>query len=1083
MDTLPFGDPTYLIYLFVFAVSAAGCLAGAWQARRVSLPGVRRGLVGLLFTSGLWALCHVGVLLSPGIGLKAILYEVGLIAGFGTVWAWLWLCSSYSGRALHKRRAARWAALIAFAAVTLTKLTNRWHGLYFTAEWSAVPFRHLAVNHHVIYWITAALSYALATVGFFMLVEPLRRAQVGNGKLAGLFALTALPLGANAVGYTTPYLLDLSHEPVGVAAFALGALFVYQDRLEETSHAGTQSNPVLMLSGDGRLRNYNRAAAELFPALRRERAVGQRLLALLPQVAEMIASGTETLQVEENGRERYFRLSTRTYGRGTGQQVTLEDATHRALRRQIREQEHRFLAKAVGQAREAMLVTEAGPLGKPGPRIVYVNEAFEEMTGYSEEEILGETPRILQGPETDRAVLDEVREALEAGEEWEGETVNYRKDGTPYIIHWNLSPVVGDDGEIEYWVSVQRDVTEERTREEALRRQKHLLEQTQKLAGAWEVDLRSEEMDWTEEVYRIYELEPGAEVSLEEAFGFYPPEGRAKLQEAFDRCIEEGRPYDVEVPLVTAKENRRWVRAVGAPAKTEGGEVLKVAGAFQDITERKEAEQDLREREARLQGVANSIPGVVYQFYVRPDGEDGCYFISDRAEAVLGLSPDPKTFHERFVAGIPPSHRQDFIDRIEESAEEREPFRFEMPFETPFGETLWLMDVSMPELRDGEVVYNGVILDISQRKRQKKRLATIVDRVTDAIVEVDSDWRFTLVNEQAETLYDTAEEDLLGEHFWDVFDGALGTRFEEEYRKVMQTREPTRLEEHYPGLDGWFDVQVYPNDDGGLAFYFEEITERKERERELREAKEEAEEANRLKSAFLANMSHEIRTPLTSIIGFAEMLGVEASEMELPEESPLPKYAGVIEKGGKRLLETLEGVLNLSKLQTGQMKMEAGPVDLPKQAHLAVEELRSRAEEKGIGLEVETGPAAAEADEGGVQIVLRNLLSNAIKYTEEGTVWVRTYQEGRQAQEGGQAVLEVEDSGIGMDPEAAESLFEPFRQASEGFSREYEGTGIGLAITNEAVEQMGGSVEVETEKGKGTCVTVRLPLARQAETA
>ncbi|WP_251980687.1 sensor histidine kinase, partial [Salinibacter ruber] len=278
---------------------------------------------------------------------------------------------------------------------------------------------------------------------------------------------------------------------------------------------------------------------------------------------------------------------------------------------------------------------------------------------------------------------------------------------------------------------------------------------------------------------------------------------------------------------------------------------------------------------------------------------------------------------------------------------------------------------------------------------------------------------------------------------------------------------------------------------------------------EAEEAKEEAQEASRLKSALLANMSHEIRTPLTSIIGFAEMLGREAAGLELPEESPLPGYASTIERSGKRLLETLNGVLNLSKLQAGQIEMEAGPTCLPEQARLAAEELRPEAEEKGIGLELETGggPAVlAEADEGGVQIVLRNLLSNAIKYTDEGGVTVRTYQdtyredgdqkdgdqkdgdqkdgdqedgnqEDRHSQEDSWAVLEVEDTGIGMDPEVAEGLFEPFRQASEGLSREYEGTGIGLAVTREAVDQMGGSIEVETQKGAGTCMTVRLPLA------
>jgi signal transduction histidine kinase len=122
--------------------------------------------------------------------------------------------------------------------------------------------------------------------------------------------------------------------------------------------------------------------------------------------------------------------------------------------------------------------------------------------------------------------------------------------------------------------------------------------------------------------------------------------------------------------------------------------------------------------------------------------------------------------------------------------------------------------------------------------------------------------------------------------------------------------------------------------------------------------------------------------------------------------------------------------------------------------------------------------------------VLRNLLSNAIKYTEkEGTVWVRTYREEDAArsenmsQSENAAVLEVEDTGIGMEPSVAEDLFEPFRQASEGFNREYEGTGVGLAVTREATEQMGGTIEVETEEGEGSRFTARFPLAGETEAA
>jgi len=132
---------------------------------------------------------------------------------------------------------------------------------------------------------------------------------------------------------------------------------------------------------------------------------------------------------------------------------------------------------------------------------------------------------------------------------------------------------------------------------------------------------------------------------------------------------------------------------------------------------------------------------------------------------------------------------------------------------------------------EGEDRFLAISRDITDRKEQERKREQIISRVTDAIVEVDADWRFTLVNDQAEALYDIREADLLGRSFWDVFSQARDTRFEDEYRSVMETREPTSIVEYYPGLDGWFDIQVYPNDDGGVAFYFEEVTERQRQQR------------------------------------------------------------------------------------------------------------------------------------------------------------------------------------------------------------------------------------------------------------
>ncbi len=1498
---LPSGDLAYVIYLSVFAVAAAGCLAGAWQAhRRVSLPGVRRGLVGLLSTSGLWALCHVGVLLSPGLGLKVAFYEAGLTVGFGTVFAWLWLCSSYSGRALHRRPSVRWAALILFLAVTLAKLTNRWHGLYFSAEMSAGPFPHLAVDHHVIYWLTAGLSYALAAVGFCMLAEPLRRAQVGGKKLAGLFGLTALPLGANAVGQATPYLLDLSHEPVGVAAFTLGALALRgspssgsrkESCLEEASRAGREKRPSLVLSADGRIRNYNRAAAELFSALRggtpkegtpeeempqegtpqEEEIAGRHLEEALPRLARALEKekangekmngeitmngangegsgeegsgeegsgqealsedalngkmldegmpGEETLEVAGAGGEvRYYRPVESQAGPGAGRLVVLQDVTERELRRRERasrleaisdsmpglafefragpggersvefigEEAESFLGLSLGLEdshrrssqkefsqeqfsygqfaervpeghREAFLQSveeavegrsawrhefpferpggeriwllgSAEPSAESGPEgegvvfrgtladitgrkrreqelkesrrelrrekrraesitenvsegiyrsteegIVYANSAFIEMFGYRDLEELREA-----GPETlyvDPSRREELIEKEHRDGRLRQEEVRYRrKDGTVFVALLSSQQVEGEEEGKTYFDGAITDITERRRRKEELKRKKEelerkndLFERAQEIAsvGAWEHDLRADEGNWTKKAYEILGHPLDADANPEDSLRHYHPEDQPRVREALMEAVENGKSSDLEVRVGSDGDEVRWVRIRGEPQREDGnpeGEVARIRGTIQDITERKKRERRLRQSETLFQNAQDALFLIDVESGGAGRGEGRREFsirrVNPAYEAATGFSGEdlygrplqdifgeeagqeieeryrrcvrrqkPVEYEEELPVGgevtywqtrIAPVMVEGEVDQIvgttrdvterkkreerlqwqkslleqtqrlagaweanlksgevswsekvyeihemepgaeislkeglgfyapesqgraeeatEALVEEGKPYDLELQIDTAEGHRRWVRSVGAPvemegaETEGGEATkIAGAFQDITSRKKEERRRKQVISRVTDGIVEVDSNWRFTLANEQAEAAYGMDEEKMLGRSLWEVFGQLEGTRFEEVYREAMRSREPAAIEERYSGMGEWFEVQVYPNEDGGLAFYFRIITDQKEREEALREAKEEAErakeeaeeakeeaetsrreaeeakeeaqEASRLKSALLANMSHEIRTPLTSIIGFAEMLGREAAGLELPGDSPLAGYASTIERSGKRLLETLNGVLNLSKLQAGQMEMEAGPTCLPEQARLAAGELRPEAEEKEISLELETGgdPAAlAEADEGGVQIVLRNLLSNAIKYTDEGGVTVRTYredgnqedgdqkdrdQEDGHPQEDGRAVLEVEDTGIGMDPEVAEVLFEPFRQASEGISREYEGTGIGLAVTREAVDQMGGSIEVETEKGQGTCMTVRLPLAKEAGAA
>ena len=232
----------------------------------------------------------------------------------------------------------------------------------------------------------------------------------------------------------------------------------------------------------------------------------------------------------------------------------------------------------------------------------------------------------------------------------------------------------------------------------------------------------------------------------------------------------------------------------------------------------------------------------------------------------------------------------------------------------------------------------------------------------------------------------------------------------------------------------------------------------------LEKAVAEAEEMNRLQAAFLADMSHEIRTPLTSIIGFAEVLDDQAS-------GQAARFTRLILESSRRLLDTLNSVLDLSKLNREEVRLEPERTDVGTEIRDTVRLFRTQAEAAGVSLAVE-GPDTIPAtlDPSALHRCCSNLVSNAIKYTGEGgSVTVRARAEGDTV------VVTVADTGVGIDPAFRETLFEPFEQSDEGARRNEGGTGLGLAITQRLVSLMGGAIEVESTPGEGSVFTVRLP--------
>jgi len=260
----------------------------------------------------------------------------------------------------------------------------------------------------------------------------------------------------------------------------------------------------------------------------------------------------------------------------------------------------------------------------------------------------------------------------------------------------------------------------------------------------------------------------------------------------------------------------------------------------------------------------------------------------------------------------------------------------------------------------------------------------------------------------------------------------------------------------------------------GVSIFGRDITQRKQMELDLVHAKNTAEEMNKLKSTFLANMSHEIRTPMTAILGFATEIEDETEEVETK------KFASIIQQSGERLLSTINGILDLAKIESGQYEPEFEAVSVDHTVDVVVNQLRSLARTKKLTLEVEhrAERSIVKADRYFLERVLINLIGNALKFTEQGSVCVKT--ETRTTSEGSFAVLHVIDTGIGISKNFLPDLFKPFQQESTGYDRRFEGTGLGLSITKALVEQMDGKISVTSEVGKGSHFIVEIPLTNES---
>lgn len=606
-------------------------------------------------------------------------------------------------------------------------------------------------------------------------------------------------------------------------------------------------------------------------------------------------------------------------------------------------------SSALNAAANGIVIT-----GRDGA-IEWVNNAFTELTGFTQDEVIGRNPRILKSGLHGQEFYENLWNTIRSGHVWKGELKNRRKDGSIYIEEQTITPVKNHKGAITHFIGIKQNITDRKASEDALKEseKKYRDFYEQDLTGDYQVALDGTIMDCNPAFARMMGYESVSEILKKNVREFYP---NPRERESFIEQMEQEKiltNYEIDLvkkdgTVITCVEN-----LIGK--FDEHGKLTEYLGYMYDITEQKKAESALRQNEHLL-----SMAGKLARL--------GAWSI-DLAKGHVTWSEEVAAMHGK-PAGFSPT--------LEE-----------------------LIRYFAPECIDRWIEsYNQCAL--------------------------------------------------------------LGTSFDDELQIITVN-----------GKKRWIrSIGVAERNELGNIYRIQgamqDIHETKLVRKELQEAKEKAEAGDKLKTAFLNNISHEIRTPLNGILGFGQL--VMQNDLSSQEKK---EHLGYLEKSIERLLSTVTDYLDISMIVTGQMHSKPERFPVNEFIRKLYEKYFSECESKSLQLIAEIPEKEKQAiltsDFGQLLKAFSHLMNNAVKFTDKGIIRI-----GYRFNEA-ELELYVKDTGIGISDENLESVLQAFSQEETGYTRNYEGSGLGLSIAKGITDLAGSQLKLDSKKGEGTCVYVSLP--------
>jgi PAS domain S-box-containing protein len=749
-----------------------------------------------------------------------------------------------------------------------------------------------------------------------------------------------------------------------------------------------------------------------------------------------------------------------------------------AERKQAEEQ---FRLVVEGSPNAMILVSAAG-------QIHLVNAQTEALFGYTQAELLGQPVEMLVPPQF-RAYHDRYRDTffaapaarpMGAGRDLFG----LRKDGSQVPIEIGLNPITTSAG--SFVLASVIDITERKQAEEALKKSEVSLAKAQQIAhlGSWELDLvnldevDSNNLRWSDEVYRIFGYNPGEiEPSNELFFGTVPADEVPLIQQGVAQAIAEKKTFSMDHRIVLPDGTERIVHEYGDVICDElTGRPLRLFGIIQDITERKQAEEALRESEEQTRLIVESALDAV----VTINTDSTLTGWNTQAEAIFGWSRQ-EALGQSIDIILPPQYREAhhrglkyFLatgegpvlnQRIEISARHRDGHEF--PVE---------LAISAVRLGDS-FIFSAFIRDITERKQAEEQFRLVVEASPNAIILVNSSGDIHLVNARAETLFGYTRQELLRQPVEMLVPPEVRVHHD-RYRASFFAAPVVRamgVGRDLYGLrkDGSqvpVEIGLNPMTSSAGRFVLAsiiDITERKRAEEGLRQTMAELARSNAELEQFAYVASHDLQEPLRAVASTIQLLQKRYTGRLDDRADEFIKHAV---EGATRMQTLIHDLLAFS--QVGTQGQPAQPTDSTAALTRALANLAVVIRESGAVISHDPLPTV-KADAGQLVQLFQNLIGNAIKFRSDKAPAIHI---GAERQKGDWLFI-VRDNGIGIEAQYFERIFVVFQRLHT--RREYQGTGIGLAICKKIVDRHGGRIWVESEAGQGSSFYFTLPAGRR----